>query len=273
MIIYGEALVSDACIDIRTPAAEDVTPVEICHVFLHLVEVHECTHVSHGLVLRHFMNVHDGVVGTGVSQHSHEIFPLHGVGQTIGVDRLQLRIADLILKARDIVDVPTELTERRSGGGSSEAERVMPRWFVERDTERWKPLVVMTLHIIGRFLRQIGVSGCEMLVSDACPPGPSASFTLILQVSSRLGIMVFVFRSSKHIGRTFGFSLTFHQAPFATEVDGMFVRDELLDFESSTIDIVARIGTVEGFLHLATFFLRDRLAVRILVPGIVQINL
>ena len=26
------------------------------------------------------MNVHDGVVGTGVSQHSHEIFPLHGVG-------------------------------------------------------------------------------------------------------------------------------------------------------------------------------------------------
>ena len=79
MIIYGEALVSDACIDIRTPAAEDVTPVEICHVFLHLVEVHECTHVSYGLVLRHFLNVHDGVVGTGVSQHSHEIFPLHGV--------------------------------------------------------------------------------------------------------------------------------------------------------------------------------------------------
>ena len=25
------------------------------------VEVHECTHVSYGLVLRHFMNVHDGV--------------------------------------------------------------------------------------------------------------------------------------------------------------------------------------------------------------------
>ena len=48
-----EALVSDACIDIRTPAAEDVTPVEIGHVFLHLVEVHECTHVSHGLVLLH----------------------------------------------------------------------------------------------------------------------------------------------------------------------------------------------------------------------------
>lgn len=114
------------------------------------------------------MNVHDGVVGTGVSQHSHEIFPQHGVGQTIGVDRLQLRITDLILKARDIVDVPTELTERRSGGGSSEAERVMPRWFVESDTERWKPLVVMALHIVGRFLRQIGVSGCEMLVSDAC---------------------------------------------------------------------------------------------------------
>ena len=112
-----------------------------------------------------------------------------------------------------------------------------------------------------------------MLVSDACPPAPSASFTLILQVSCRLGIVVFVFRSSKHIGRTFGFSLTFHQAPFATEVDGMFVRDELLDFESSTIDIVVGIGTVEGFLHLATFFLRDRLAVRILVPCIVQINL
>ena len=37
--------------------------------------VPECTHVSYGLVLRHFMNVHDGVVGTGVSQHSHEIFP------------------------------------------------------------------------------------------------------------------------------------------------------------------------------------------------------
>jgi hypothetical protein len=53
----------------------------------------------------------------------------------------------------------------------------------------------------------------------------------------------------------------------------MFVRDELLDFDSSTIDIVVGIGTVEGFLHLATFFLRDRLAVRILVPCIVQINL
>ena len=273
MIVYGEALVSDACMGIRTPAAEDVTPVEIGHVFLHLVEVHECTHVSYGLVLRHFMHVHDGVVDTGISQHSHEIFPLHGVGQTIGVDRLQLRIADLILKARDIVDVPTELTERRSGGGSSEAERVMPRWFVESDTERWKPLVVMTLHIVGRFLRQIGVSGCEMLVSDACPPAPSASFTLILQVSSRLGIVVFVFRSSKHIGRTFGSTLAFHQAPFATIVDGMFIRDELLDFDSSTIDIVVGIRAVEGFLHLATFFLRDRLAVRILVPCIVQINL
>ena len=113
MIIYGEALVSDACMGIRTPAAEDVAPVEICHVFLNLVEVHECTHVSYGLVFRHFMHIHDGVVGTGVSQHSHEIFPLYGIGQTIGIDRLQLRIADLILKARDIVDVPTELTERR----------------------------------------------------------------------------------------------------------------------------------------------------------------
>ena len=135
MIIYGEALVGDACIDIRTPAAEDVSPVEIGHVFLNLVEVHECTHVSYGLVFRHFMHVHDGVVDTGISQHSHEIFPLHGVGQTIGIDRLQLRIADLILKARDIVDVPTELTERRLGSGSSEAERVMPRWFVESDAE------------------------------------------------------------------------------------------------------------------------------------------
>ena len=273
MIIYGEALVSDACIDIRTPAAEGVTPVEIGHVFLHLVEVHECTHVSYGLVFRHFMNVHDGVVDTGISQHSHEIFPLHGVGQTIGVDRLQLRIADLILKARDIVDVPTELTERRSGSGSSEAERVMPRWFFESDTERWKPLVVMALQVVGRFLRQVGVSGGEMLVSDACPPVPFANSTLILQVSSRLGIVVFVFRSSEHIGRTFGFSLTFHQAPFATIVDGMFVRDELLDFDSSTIDVVVGIGTVEGFLHIATFFLRDRLSVRILVSGIVQINL
>ena len=131
----------------------------------------------------------------------------------------------------------------------------------------------MTLHIVGRFLRQIGVSGGEMLVSDACPPVPFANSTLILQVSSRLGIVVFVFRSSKHIGRTFGFTLAFHQAPFATIVDGMFVRDELLDFDSSTIDIVVGIGTVEGFLHLATFFLRDRLAVRILVPCIVQINL
>ena len=89
----------------------------------------------------------------------------------------------------------------------------------------------------------------------------------------QLGIVVFVFRSSKHIGRTFGSTLAFHQAPFATIVDGMFVRDELLDFESSTIDIVVGIGTVEGFLHLATFFLRDRLSVRILVSGIVQINL
>ena len=106
MIIYGEALVSDACIDIWAPAAEDVSPVEICHVFLNLVEVHECTHVSYGLVLWHFMHVHDGVVDTGISQHSHEVFPLYRVGQTIGVDRLQLRIADLILKARDIVDVP-----------------------------------------------------------------------------------------------------------------------------------------------------------------------
>ena len=149
----------------------------------------------------------------------------------------------------------------------------MPRWFVERDTERWKPLVVMTLHIIGRYFRQIGVSGGEMLISDACPPVPSASFTLILQVSCRLGIVVFVFRSSKHIGRTFSISLAFHQAPFATIDDGMFVRDELLDFDSSTIDIVVGIGTVEGFLHLATVFLRDRLAVRILVPCIVQINL
>ena len=131
----------------------------------------------------------------------------------------------------------------------------------------------MTFHIVGRFLRQIGVSGGEMLISDACPPAPSASFTLILQVSCRLGIVVFVFRSSKHIGRTYGFPLAFHQAPFATEVDGMFVRDELLDFDSSTIDIVVGIRAVEGFLYLATFFLRDRLAVRILVPCIVQINL
>ena len=106
MIIYGEALVSDACMGIRTPAAEDVAPVEICHVFLNLVEVHECTHVSYGLVFRHLMHVHDGVVDTGISQHSHEIYPLYRVGQTIGVDRLQLRIADLILKARGIVDVP-----------------------------------------------------------------------------------------------------------------------------------------------------------------------
>ena len=81
----------------------------------------------------------------------------------------------------------------------------------------------MTLHIIGRYLRQIGVSGGEMLISDACPPVPFASFTLILQVSSRLGIVVFVFRSSKHIGRTFGSTLAFHQAPFATIVDGMLV--------------------------------------------------
>ena len=117
----------------------------------------------------------------------------------------------------------------------------MPRWFVERDTERWKPLVVMTLHIIGRYFRQIGVSGGEMLISDACPPVPSASFTLILQVSCRLGIVVFVFRSSKHIGRTFSISLAFHQAPFATIDDGMFVRDELLDFDSSTIDILSLI--------------------------------
>ena len=112
-----------------------------------------------------------------------------------------------------------------------------------------------------------------MLVSDACPPVPFANSTLILQVSSRLGIVIFVFRSSEHIGRTFGFSLTFHQAPFATIVDGMFIREELLDFDSSTIDIVVGIGTGEGLLHLATFFLRDRLSVRILVSGIVQINL
>ena len=131
----------------------------------------------------------------------------------------------------------------------------------------------MALHIVGRFLRQIGVSGGEMLVSDACPPAPSASFTLILQVSSRLGIVIFVFRSSEHIGRTFGSTLAIHQAPFATIVDGMFIRDELLDFDSSTIDIVVGIRAVEGFLYLATFFLRDRLAVRILVPCIVQINL
>ena len=51
------------------------------------------------------------------------------------------------------------------------------------------------------------------------------------------------------------------------------IRDELLDFDFSTIDIVVGIRAVEGFLHLATFFLRDRLSVRILVPCIVQINL
>lgn len=84
MVVHLEKLVGGTHAGIGSPESESMTPVEIGEKSLLLAIVHECADVSHGLVSRHFMHIHDGVVDVSISQHTLEVLSLGRVGEPIG---------------------------------------------------------------------------------------------------------------------------------------------------------------------------------------------